>query len=259
MYIVVVCHVPMPIIIYRLAIATILFFIDYDMIGNNMMQTDPHSLRPSVIEDVMQLELLASDKEHIVEFSEPDRYLPEQPVTSVQGRLRKSSKFWTDELEASPFVIDMITSGYRLPFLALPPAVCAKNHRSVFVEETIQELVESGCAVKVPTFPVVFSPLQVVVNAKGKRRLVIDLRYVSQYLHLTKFKYEGLNLIPMLFSKGDYVFTFDLKSGYHHVDIHRDSQTYLGFSWGEGADRRFYNMFRVLPFGLASACMLCVY
>ena len=49
------------------------------------------------------------------------------------------------------------------------------------------------------------------------------------------------------------MFTFDLKSGYHHVDIHKDSQTYLGFSWGEGANRKFY-MFCVLPFGLASAC-----
>ena len=49
------------------------------------------------------------------------------------------------------------------------------------------------------------------------------------------------------------MFTFDLKSGYHHVDIHEDFQTYLGFSWGEGASRRFY-VFRVLPFGLASAC-----
>ena len=203
----------------------VLFFLDDVMVDNTMMQMDPHSLSPSVMESVMQLELLAAEQEHVVEYKEPDRCLSEQSVSSVQGRLRKSSKFWTDELEASPFVIDIITSGYRLPFLALPPAVCARNHRSAFehasfVEEAIQELVESGCAIRVPTFPVVCSPLQVVVNVKGKRRLVIDLRYVNQYLHLTKFKYEGLNLIPMLFSKGDYVFSFDLKSGYHHVNIH---------------------------------------
>ena len=49
------------------------------------------------------------------------------------------------------------------------------------------------------------------------------------------------------------MFIFDLKSGYHHVDIHKDSQMYLGFSWGEGANRKFY-MFYVLPFGLTSAC-----
>lgn len=49
------------------------------------------------------------------------------------------------------------------------------------------------------------------------------------------------------------MFIFDLKSGYHHVDIHEDSQTYLEFSWGEGAHRKCY-AFQVLSFGLASAC-----
>ena len=33
-----------------------------------------------------------------------------------------------------------------------------------FVEKAIQELVESGCAIRVPTFPVVCSPLPVVVT-----------------------------------------------------------------------------------------------
>ena len=43
--------------------------------------------------------------------------------------------------------------------------------------------------------------------------------------------------------------TFDLKSDYHHVDIHPDSQTYLGFVW-----KGDYYVFAVLPFGLATAC-----
>ena len=35
-----------------------------------------------------------------------------------------------------------------------------------------------------------------------------------------------------MFQQGDWAFSFDLKSGYHHVDIHEDSQNILGFSWG---------------------------
>ena len=206
----------------------------------SMVHMDPHSLDLPVVEGIMQLEFFAADQEHVIEFIEPEKPLSgPQPVASVQGRLRKNSKFWINELEASQFIIDIVTHGYRLPFLAFPPPVCARNHRSAFehaefVFEAIQKLVESGCAIGVPTCPTVCSPLQVVVNAKGKRWLVIDLRYVNQYLQLSKFKYEGLNLIPTLFFKGDYMFTFDLKSGYHHVDIHEDSQTYLGFSWGVG-------------------------
>ena len=111
--------------------------------------------------------------------------------------------------------------------LAFPPAVCAKKHISAFeyaafVTEAIQEKVESGCAVRVPTYHTICSPLQVIVNVKRKCRLAIDLQYVNQYLHLSN---EGVNV---LFSSGDYVFLFKLKSGYHHVDIHNDSQTYPG-------------------------------
>ena len=135
---------------------------------------DPRSLSLPAVESVMQLDFLATDQEHIVEFSEPEKPLSEpQPVTSVQGRLWKNSKFWIDELEASQFVIDII--------IHFPPAVCARNHKSAFehadlVSEAIQELVDSGCAVRVPACPAVYSPLQIVVNAKGKRWLVIDLR-----------------------------------------------------------------------------------
>jgi hypothetical protein len=49
--------------------------------------------------------------------------------------------------------------------------------------------------------------------------------------------------------KGDYVFTVDLTSGYHHVDMDERYWTYLGFYW-EG---QFY-VFTQLPFGLAPAC-----
>ena len=49
--------------------------------------------------------------------------------------------------------------------------------------------------------------------------------------------------------------TFDLKSGYHHVDIQQDCWPYLGFSWsGTTEGCRQYFMFRVLPFSLSTAC-----
>ena len=36
-----------------------------------------------------------------------------------------------------------------------------------------------------------------------------------------------------MFTPKDYVFSFDLKSGYHHVDIFPEHWQYLGFSWGK--------------------------
>ena len=50
------------------------------------------------------------------------------------------------------------------------------------------------------------------------------------------------------------MFSFDLKSGYHHVEIFEGHQTYLGFSWKHSISNlvKFY-VLTVLPFGLSSA------
>jgi hypothetical protein len=52
---------------------------------------------------------------------------------------------------------------------------------------------------------------------------------------------------------GDFMFSFDLKSGYHHVDIFKDHQKFLAFSWTYSDGSTKYFQFTVLPFGLSSA------
>ena len=48
--------------------------------------------------------------------------------------------------------------------------------------------------------------------------------------------------------------SFDLKSGYHHIDIHPDFQTFLGFAWKFPNCQSYrYFVFTVLPFGLSTA------
>ena len=59
----------------------------------------------------------------------------------------------------------------------------------------------------------------------------------------------------LLFEKDDYIFTFDLKSGYHQIDIRPAQHKYLGFAWEREGRRQFYP-FTVLPFGLATACYI---
>ena len=90
----------------------------------------------------------------------------------------------------------------------------------------------------------------VVVNQNsGKKRLVVSLKYLNLYLWKDKFKYEDMRSAMEYFEKDGYMCTFDLKSGYHHVDVCESSQMYLGFEWEQA-----YYVFTVLPFGLASAC-----
>ena len=64
----------------------------------------------------------------------------------------------------------------------------------------------------------VCSPLSVVENATGKKRLVLNLRHVNQFLCKQKFNFEDLRVAMLLFDKGDCMFTFEFKSGYHPLD-----------------------------------------
>ena len=97
----------------------------------------------------------------------------------------------------------------------------------------------------------IVNPLSVVKG--NKFRLVIDLRHVNNFLVRFKFKYEDLRSLSQVLEEGHWVFTWDLRSGYHHVDICVEHQTYLGFSWRFNGVPRYYT-FAVLPFGLSSAC-----
>ena len=106
------------------------------------------------------------------------------PVT-VQGHLKKHENFWLNKLEPSSFVSSIITDDYRLPFLRLPDPLVQLNHRSAlenatFVGGAIDEFVSGRCVIECDyQYPIVCSPLSVVVNASRKQCLVLDLRYVN--------------------------------------------------------------------------------
>ena len=55
-----------------------------------------------------------------------------------------------------------------------------------------------------------------------------------------------------MLNRGDYFTTFDLTSGYHHIEIHPEHGKFLDFELTfEGGSTKYFQ-FCVLPFGLAS-------
>ena len=68
-----------------------------------------------------------------------------------------------------------------------------------------------------------------------------------------RLKYEDWKVALSFFMTEAFMFSFDLKSGYHHIETFEGHQTYLGFSWKHGSSNftKFY-VFTVLPFGLSS-------
>ena len=91
------------------------------------------------------------------------------------------------------------------------------------------------------------------MSKNGKKRLILGLRYVNNHLFKDKIKFNDWNSFQnyLVGNKG-YLLKFDLKSGYHHVDVFDEHQTYLGSSW-EINKQTHYFVFTVLPFGLITA------
>ena len=116
----------------------------------------------------------------------------------------------------------------------------------------ISELVGNHSVIEVPFVPHVVNPLSVFIQSSGKKRLILDFRHVNQSIWKQKFKCEDWRVFLSYVNKGDFLFSFDLKYGYHHFDIFPDHQIFLGFSWVFSGTVKYF-CFTVLPFGLSSA------
>ena len=86
----------------------------------------------------------------------------------------------------------------------------------------------------------VVNPLSVSVQSNGKKRLILDLRHVNFFVKKSNIKFEDAKsfLQCLLVSPTAWAGLFDIKSGYHHIEI-----------FGSGVTKYF--KFTVLPFGLS--------
>ena len=184
---------------------------------------------------------------------QPQQKLAAGKTVQMFGRLRQRAAFWKTFVTC-PLVLTWIVAGYNLDWNQRgPPEVhLSQNHGSCkehasFVDDSIADLLAAGSIELRKDRPHVVSPLGVVVNG-DKKRLIFDGRYVNAYLEPKEVKYEDLGMIEQIAKRGDYMISLDLSKGYHHVDIHRNSQQFLGIQW-----RGEFYVFRSLPFGLSTA------
>ena len=167
---------------------------------------------------------------------------------SVRGRLRiECIDFWRS-LEVFQFILNVIIQGYKIPFFHLPTPFSKANNASARNNSTF--VTEFFCA------PDIINQLSVSTRSSGKQRLILDLRHVNAFLYKQKFKCEDLSVATQIFDKDCYLFKFDLKSGYHHIEIFPEHRKFLAFAWDFGTGKFRYFHFCVLPFGLSSAPFL---
>ena len=79
--------------------------------------------------------------------------------------------------------------------------------------------------------PRVMNPLSVSLDSSGKKSLILDLRYVNMHLSTGKVKLNDMKYFEnYILANEGYLFKYDLKNGYYHIDIFDFHQTYLGFT-----------------------------
>jgi hypothetical protein len=192
----------------------------------------------------------ASDLSEAAEYKGPRSNPAAAAEPYVRYRLRDQLQFW-QSFCTSIFVLGIIAVGYQLPWANGPPAspYYASNHPSAFqhasfLTQAVETLVQTGAVLAISKKPFAVSPLRVVPKGDNKLRLILDLRFVNSFLKVDPFKYESIRSVVDLCQPNDYLFTVDLKSGYHHIDIHERNWQYLGFKWNGS-----YYVFCQLPFG----------
>lgn len=174
----------------------------------------------------------------------------------VRGRLKTHLQFWKD-ISTRPSLLWILEHGYNLPLFQVPPQAHFRNNQSAkvqsdFVTSAITDLLVIGSIKIVSTKPWVVNPLSVSVQKSGKKRLILDLRFVNQYLWKNKITFEGQSVLKQYLEPNCYIYTFDICQAYHHIEVLPAHQTYLGFSWLYKGQLQYF-VFTVVPFGLSSA------
>ena len=108
------------------------------------------------------------------------------PNIIVAGRLKTHIQFWKS-IGASQYILDVIDSGYRIPFHSTPPVSFSNNNKSAlanasFVDEAISELLITNRIFESDAIPHNVNPLSVSVQSSGKKRLILDLRVINKHV-----------------------------------------------------------------------------
>ena len=126
-----------------------------------------------------------------------------------------------------------------------------QNHQE-FVDEALNELLATGRVVETTRIPHIVNPLPVSVQRNGKKRLILYLRHVNKHVYKDKIKFDDWKTMEDFVVKQGFMFKFDIKHGYHHIEIDKIHKKKLGFSWEQNGSVKYF-VFTVLPFGLTSA------
>lgn len=146
-----------------------------------------------------------------------------------------------------------LKEGLRIPWTKVPPA--KQLYQPELTEEEmkyIDQEVQAGLAMEAieeSNEVKIFSPVFTVPKKDSEeRRVILNLKFVNQWVEHQHFQMSGLKDVKLLLEPGMWMSKIDLKHAYWQIPLHPTDRQYLGFKW-RGKQYRF----KVVPFGLACA------
>ena len=155
---------------------------------------------------------------------------------SLRGGVRAALPAWRN-IGASPMVLRWIQEGVDIRWNPLgppPPFDMGESSfstdQATFLHSEIRRCLASGAwEVAPPGGPRYVSRVSVVPKASGGHRMVVDLRRINGCCVERSPTYEDLRDLRWMARPGDYMFSWDLQDGYHHLAIRPEDRRFFQF------------------------------
>ena len=174
------------------------------------------------------------------------------PPTHGGGYLLEFAAAW-QSVTADPWVLEVVSLGYRLEFTARPfgshsnpPPSGSRSTGSAPLGD--QFLGSQGAVVRLegPGWEGFYSTFFLTTKESGEWRPILNLKPLNQFICPHRFRMETLTAVIKVLQQGWWGATLDLRDTYLNVPVHKFSQKWLRFAVGH-----CHYQFRVLPFGLS--------
>lgn len=168
-------------------------------------------------------------------------------VNHIQEKSATQSKESVDEFPKVPnyqvkFDIDPNVVTKRNPHYRVPLAM------EESVNKRLKEMHRLGVIERAPETSEYMSPMEVVMKGKDDYRLVIDMREVNKAIQRAHYPLPNMTKFHQNLAGAKFFTKIDIKSAFHHLELHPDSRSATTFMTSRGPMR-----FKRLLFGVNTA------
>ena len=144
-----------------------------------------------------------------------------------------------------------VRTGVRVPWSRIPPACKRKQkdlttEEEIYLDKEVARMLQENAIYKTDRTDLVLSSIYTVPKKNGKRRPVINLRWVNKHIKRMHFKMSTMKDVKAALSKNCYMASVDLSDCFWGVPVAEQDQRFVAFEW---KGQKY--CFRVLPFGLS--------